>query len=34
MTMMTILLGRITGASGDCKDAGFDDDDDDAECDR
>jgi len=32
MTMMTILLGRITGASGDCKDAGFDDDD--AECDR
>ena len=31
--MMTILLGRITGASGDSKDAGFDDDDD-VECDN
>jgi len=29
MMMMMILLGRITGASGDCKDARFDDDDDD-----
>jgi len=31
--MMTILLGRITGASGDSKDAGFDDDVD-VECDN